>query len=237
MDDEQVLSEDLVADAVSEAAPAEKMLSQSQVKRIAAKEREDGIASGRRQAQEEFQRQSAGMQQQAQQQDEINMNQSREVDADAIYQQVQEKFNREMQDRQLQQEMEGVANNYMTRMGAAKSNYEDFDEITGSFDPSAFPQLVYLAAGMENAGDIIYDLSKNPQKLVTLDTLAQKSPKLAKAELLKLSQSISNNMQAKGEAEGQGTNQPLDQLQPSRVSAGNGKMNVSDLRNQPWLRG
>lgn len=235
MDENQVLSETPVNPVEQE--QAEKMLTQSQVNKIVQREKENAASRARRETQEEHERQLAGMQQIGQQQDQRNNSVGRDVDANAIYQQVQERFNKEMQERQLNQEMSQIANNYLAKMNSAKGSYADFDEITASFDPSAFPQLVYLASGMENAGEIIYDLSKNPQKLVTLDTLAQKSPQLAKAELLKLSQSIANNQQAKGDAEGQNVNQPLDQLQPSRVSAGNGKKSISDLRNDPMLRG
>ena len=232
MDEEQVLSE-----ALEQSAPAaapEKMLSQAEVKKIAAREKQEGIARGRREAEEQYQRQLAEIQsKQTQRNDEV----PRDVDANALYQQVQERFNKEMQERQLQQEMSQIANSYLAKVEQGRKSYQDFDEITKEFDPTAFPQLIYLVAGIENAGDVIYELSRNPQKLVTLDALAQKSPRQAQAELQKLSQSISANQQASQDAGNQNVNQPLDQLQPSRVSAGNGKQTISDLRNQPWLRG
>lgn len=215
----------------------EKLLTQHQVKMIAARERDSGIAAGKRQAQEEYERKLAEMQQTSQQQSQQNNNVSRDVDMNAIYQQLQERFNKEQQEKALQQEMSEVADNYLTRMKSAKANYHDFDEITAPFDPGAFPQLTYLLAGMPNAGDIVYDLSKNPHKLVTLDALAFKSPQLAKAELLKLSQSITSNLNAHQEASGYDVSAPLNQLQTSKVPSGNnGNMSVSDLRNQPWLK-
>lgn len=222
--------------ALEQAAPppAEKMLSQSDVVKIAAREKANGIEKGRREAEEQYQRQLAEIQQQ---QSQRNADVPRDVDANAIYQQVQERFNQEMQQRQLQQEMQQVANNYLAKVDMGRKAYQDFDDVTKGFDPTAFPQLVYLVAGIENAGDVIYDLSKNPHKLVTINSLAEKSPELAKTELQKLSRSIANNQQASNEAGEQNVNQPLDQMQPSRVSAGNGKQTISDLRNQPWLKG
>ena len=233
--DEQVLSESLETAYKPEAQPAaEKMLTEHQVNKVVAREKEAVANKVRRELEEEHQRQLAEIRgKQSQRNDEV----PRDYDVNAMYQQVQERFNKEMQERQLQQEMTQVANNYLSRVDQGRKNYQDFDEITKEFDPTAFPQLIYLVAGLENAGDIIYDLSKNPNKLVTLDTLAQKNPRQAQAELQRLSQSINANKEAATAAEDHNVNQPLDQLQPSRVSAGNGKQTISDLRNQPWLAG
>ena len=233
---DQVLSDDSLAESVTE-QPAEKLLSQAHVKKIAARESEQGYTRGRREAEEEYNRKLAEMQQAGMQQQQRNAGGTRDIDADAMYQQVQERFNAEMQQRQLQKEMSDIANNYVSKMQQGKNAYDDFDTVTGDFDPAAFPQLVYLVSGIDNAADVIYDLSKNPSKLVTLDTLAQKSPKQATAELLKLSRSIAENQQAKNEANNQTSAAPLDHLQPSRISGSNGKQSIRDLRSQPWLKG
>ncbi len=224
--------------------PAEKTLTQSEVNALIAREKQNAAARARQEVEREYQQRAEQMQQQAQaqmhsqQQEQQGMRQGpSEADADALYQQVQERFNREMQERQFQQEMTNVANAYHAKMDYSRKAYSDFDEITKEFDPTAFPQLVYLVSGLENAGDIIYDLSKNPNKLATLDLLAQRSPRLAQAELAKLSSSISQNSIARQEAEQNPTLAPLSPLQPSRVSGSNGQMTVRDLRNQPWLKG
>ena len=234
MVDEQVLSDALEQPEQAEAATAEKMLSQADVKRIAAREKQEGILRGRREAEEQYQRQLAEIQnKQGQRNEEV----PREMDANAMYQQLQERFNADMEQKRLEAEIQQVANSYLSKVESGRKSYQDFDEITKGFDPRAFPQLVYLVSGIENAGDVIYELSKNPQKLITLNTMAEKSPGLAESELQKLSLSIKNNQQASSDAGDYNVNQPLDQLQPSRVSAGNGKQTISDLRNQPWLRG
>ena len=220
-------------------APVEKTLTQAEVNAIVAREKQAAAARARQEAEREYQQRAEQMQQQAHApQQEQQRGYPTDADADSIYQQVQERFNREMQERQFQQEMTQVANQYHAKMDYSRKNYRDFDEITKDFDPTAFPQLVYLVAGVENAGDIIYELSKNPQKLVTLDSLAKTSPRLAQAELVRLSQSITQNNVARNEAEMGQTNAPLSSLQPSRVSGSdNGPQSVRDLRSQPWLRG
>lgn len=231
MDESQVIDE---VGAVETPVLQEKMLSQSEVNKIVGRAKAEAEQKARRQAEEEFQRQMEAVNQ-GQQQRVAAGNQ--QVDADAIFQQVQERFNNEMQQRQMQQELSNVAQNYLAKIEQAKGNYEDFDEVTKDFDATAFPQLVYLVAGMENAGDVIYDLAKNPVKLAAIDRLAEKNPRQAHAELMKLAASISSNKQAQAEASGQEVNAPLDRLQPSRVSGSNGKPSIRDLRSQPWLRG
>ena len=214
--------------------------SQDDVNALVGREKQMAAARARQEVEREYQQraeQAQMQQQQMQAQQQEAPHAPSQMDADAIYQQVQERFNREMQDRQFQEQMTNVANSYHSKMDVGRKAYGDFDEVTKDFDPTAFPQITYLVAGLENAGDIIYDLSKNPHKLATLDLLAQRSPQLAQAELRKLSQSISHNSDARQDAEQNTTLAPLNPLQPSRVSGSNGKMTVDDLRKQPWLRG
>jgi hypothetical protein len=242
--DEQNLSGGAMPDFQQPVAP-EKTLTQAEVNAIVAREKQAAASRARQEAEREYQQKMEQMQMQQQQhrqapqmeQQERGGYAPSEAEADAIYQQVQERFNREMQERQFQQEMTNVANSYHAKMDHGRKAYSDFDEVTKDFDPTSFPQLIYLVSGLENAGDIIYDLSRNPSKLATLDLLAQRSPRLAHAELAKLSGSISQNNMARKEAEQGATLEPLSPLQPSRVSGSGGQMNIRDLRSQPWLRG
>jgi enoyl-[acyl-carrier-protein] reductase (NADH) len=215
----------------------EKLLPQSQVNKIVQREKEQAAQKARREVEERYQREIERINSQINQQSQRNENVSREVDADAIFQQVQERFNQEMQQKQLEAEMTRVANSYQSKMQEGANSYSDFDEVMKEFDPTAFPQLVYLVAGIDNAADVMYELAKNPVKLNALDGLAMKNPRYAHSQLLELSRSIADNKQAKADAQSQDVAAPLDRLQASRVSGSNGKMGVRDLRTQPWLRG
>lgn len=212
----------------------EKTLTQSQVNAIVQREKERAADKARREAEEIYKQQLAQAGQQVSQSQKSG---AQDVNADAIYQQVQDRFMQEMQQRQQEAEMTNVANKYLQQMQTGKEAYEDFEQVTADFDPTEFPQLVYLVAGLDNAADVIYDLSKNPAKLATMDLLASRAPKKAQAELLKLAVSIKDNRQAAREADEQSVDAPLDRLQPSRVGTGNGKLSIADLRRQPWLRG
>lgn len=214
----------------------ERMIPQSQVNKII-KHKTYEAAQVQRELEERHQKELEEIKAQQQQQTQRNENVPRELDANAIYQQVQEKFNEEMHQRQLKSEMDRVANSYISKMEQGKTAYDDFEEVTKEFDPTAFPQLTYLVAGIDNAADVIYDLSRNPLKLAGLDRLAEKNPRQAQAELLKLSRSIAENRQAQSDENSNQVAAPLDRLQSSRVSGSNGKPSIRDLRNQPWLRG
>ena len=215
-------------------APAEeRMIPQSQVNKII-KHKTYEAAQIQRELEERHQKELAEIQAKQSQRNETV---PREMDANAIYQQVQERFNEEMQQRRIKEEMDRIANSYLSKMEQGKDSYEDFEEVTKEFDPTAFPQLTYLVAGMDNAADVIYDLSKNTTKLAALDRLAERNPRQAQSELLKLSRSITENRQAQLDENSQQVAEPLDRLQSSRVSGSNDKMGIRDLRKQPWLRG
>lgn len=211
----------------------EKLLSQSEVNKLVGRAKAEAEAKAMKLAEQEYARKLEEINNAQQQR---NTEAPREVNADAIYQQITERLNQEMMKKQMQEQMSNIVRNYDAKVTNAKTSYSDFDEVTKAFDPGAFPQLVYLVSGIENGGDIIYEIAKNPSKLVTLDALAQRNPDLAHVELMKLSKSISDNRTAQQELSGN-AQAPLDRLQPSRISGSNGKMSIQDLKSQPWLRG
>jgi hypothetical protein len=234
--EENQVTENAVDNSVVE-PEQEKLLTQSQVNKIVQHEKAKAAHAIKRDMEERHQRELESIQSQQQKQTERNEHVPRDVDANALYQQVQERFNKEMEQRQLKSEVDRVAHTYLSKMEQGKSAYDDFEEVTKEFDPTAFPQLTYLVAGIDNAADVIYDLSRNPLKLAGLDRLAERNPRQAQSELLKLSRSITENRQAQSDESSQSVAEPLDRLQSSRVSGSNGKMGIRDLRNQSWLKG
>jgi hypothetical protein len=233
MDDVLMEQAEQVAPQAAPQQQQQPMLTQDQVNKIVAREKQRAAEAARREMEERIQAQ-----------EQRNTMVSRDADVAGIYQQVQERFNmeqdrlrKELEEKQLKEHMNQVANNYLSRVDAAKGSYQDFEDVTKDFDASAFPQLVYLLSGMDNAGHVLYDLSKNPLKLAAIDRLAERNPKQAQSELNKLSQSIILNQQAQEQAPGQSTADPLDRLQPSKIAGENGKMGIKDLRQQSWLKG
>lgn len=230
--EQEILENEASANAESQ----EKMLPVSRVNEIVKKQKLEAEQRARRQLEEEYQRKLMETQQISQNQSNYLETNSREVDADAIARKVRENLEQEMQQRAIEQEIREVANNYLAKMNLAKSSYDDFDEVTKDYNAAAFPQLTYLVSGMENGGDVMYDLLKNPSKLSTIDSLANKDPHLAHRELLRLSQSINENKRAKEEAQQVSINSPLDRLNASRTTGSSGKLSIDDLRNNPLYR-
>ena len=55
------------------------------------------------------------------------------------------------------------------KMEATKEKYSDFDEVTTKIDLiKEAPELLVYANGLENAGDVVYNLAKNPGKIGAL---------------------------------------------------------------------
>lgn len=215
------------------------LVPQEQVNRVVAREKASAYEKGKRESEAQYQQQLAELRAQ---QEQRNSQVPKDVDANAIYQQVREQFNRDqealkqkMEEEQYRQKIGEIAQNYSAKMASGKNYFEDFDEVMKDHDPSAFPQLTVLLAGMDNAAPIMYELMKNPNKLATINYFAEKNPRMAQNQLLSLSQSINANKQAQAEA--QEVAQPLDRLQPSRIAGNNNKATIRDLRNQSWLRG
>jgi hypothetical protein len=228
------MEENQASEEIAEQEPAqnsgEKMLAQSEVNTLVGRTRAEAQERGRKQAEAEYQQKLAEVQK------SNYPGEKPEIDADMMYQQVQERFNQEMQQRSLENEMRQVADNYSTKMSQGADKYEDFGDVMKDFDPAAFPQLVYLVANMDNASDIMYELSKNGSKLASVDHLSKISPAQAKKELARIGQSITANREAMEESQQQGTDAPLDRMQSSRISGNNGQMSIRDYRNQPWLK-
>jgi hypothetical protein len=225
-----------VGGVVNETTDPQKVFTQDEVNKLIGREKSRAAEHARREVEERYASQSDATNARMQQ-EQRNAQTSREVDAGSITKTVMENLQKEFQEKQLKAQMEQVANNYLQKHAEGKKNYEDFEEVTKEFDPTAFPQLTFLVAGLENGGDIIYELSKNPNKLANIDFLAQRSPRMAQAELQKLSKSITDNRQAQSDAQSQTIPDPLDRLSPSRIVGSNGKMSISEMRKQPWLRG
>lgn len=126
-----------------------------------------------------------------------------------------------------------IAQQFLSKLMAAKDKYPDFEETLASLEVHKFPEVVQLANNFDNTADIMYELAKNPSKAVILKQCAQLNPNLATIELQCLSDSIKQNQTAK---QGSIAQPPLSQLTRSVTKTDNGLNNVGDYRKQSWLR-
>lgn len=236
MDEELVVNNDTVASSI--AAP-EKTLTVEQVNNIVKREKAAAAEKARREAEQSYQAELEKMRSSL----PASVGGMPAPDIEQLYPQMRERFLRDLQAEQeqaqlaqRQQEAERIASNYFEKIAAGKQKFEDFEQVMGNFNIQAFPQLVYLTADEENVPEIMYDLAQNPQKLVTINSLAQVDPNAAKREIKKLAASIKANEVAK--ATHQQPNAPLSQPKPSvNAGADTGTMSIADFRRQPWLRG
>lgn len=130
--------------------------------------------------------------------------------------------------------MKNVADQYFLKMGKGSELFEDFSEVMKDFEPAAFPQVVFLASELENTPAVMYELSKNPQKLATIQAMADKSPAMAKKMLGQLSDSIKRNEAAA--AENVNVPAPLSRPKSSIVGQDTGTMSIRDFKKAPWLK-
>lgn len=237
MDENQVTHANVTADD----APPVKMLSQDEVNKIVGSAKAQAEAKGRQQAEAEWQKRLEGV---SLQQAASSMTTNPNVDAEAVTQQVLAKLDAQRQaheqahrQAQFDNEMSNVATRYLESVDKGSKTYQDFHDVTKIFDPTEFPQLVYLMKDLPNMEDVIYELSKNDEKLGRLQSLATTSPNYVKQKLADISKSIVENQQAQQEASANAVPEPLDRMQPSRLTESGAPKSIRDLRKMSYLKG
>lgn len=234
MDQDNQVLEDSASSTV-ENAPEEKLVPQSQVNKLIGSAKEKAAEAARREVEQKYQRELEALN--AQRSSPTKNEGSAEIDEDALYQKFTQRLQNQMQEENMKNHITRIGNTYSSKIEQGKSAYEDFDEVTKDYDPAQSAHLTVLLSDIDNPADVLYEINSNPTKLVVLDQLARTMPKKAMSELLKISKSISDNKQAQAEASSSRISDPLDRLSPSKVSGSNGKMSITDLRSQPWMRG
>ena len=210
-------------------AQAERMFTQAQAQSIAAKEARAAAERAEARVRAEYEsRQPQQTQQQAQPQNVGGIQQQSPEDIQRMIRQEAYNMSREHQAQQIEQ-------NWKSAMDAEKLADPEFADLYDAIGIEAQPGLIIAMAGMDNKAQVVKDLAKNPSKYANILTLANGgSPKLAQLELNKLSASIKTNMDAKKTPK---VDAPLSQIRSSNIGGDDGNMSVTDLRNQPWLRG
>lgn len=206
-------------------APVEnvdKLLPQSTVNDLVVDAKQKSFQKGYSQALAELQ---------AQQQPQPAAQQSN-APADDLRKLVADEFTKQQQVAQQQmlkqqQEAEGkrILDELNAKVTAAAPKYSDYDEVTKQVDFRQIPEVLHYANLVDNAGDVLYDLAKNPGKIATLRGLP---PALAKQEMLRMSASIKQNQDAQQQA---APRDPLNQIKPSNIDIGKGPQTPADYRN------
>jgi hypothetical protein len=147
---------------------------------------------------------------------------------------AREKWTEDSQRNAQEQQAQQIASEFFTKIEAGKANLQDFDKVMGDVDLRTIPYHVQLANMVDNTAEVMYELAKNPSKigaiqnLIDIDLRAGRQPKLALAEMKRLSESIKTNQQG---SKFQSPNEPLSQLRPSNAGTGNqGALSVRDYK-------
>ncbi len=202
---------------VAQEAQAEKVLKQSEVNELVGRVKHEAYSKGMRDAQ--------GSGQPAQPQGG-SLGGMPQVTDDHVRQIIAE----EAQKHAHMQAARGLLDNFVGQMDQAKGKYSDFDATIANLgDMKNIPHIVELAADTGMAGDVMYELGRNPGKVASLTTLAYINPQLARMEMGKLKDSIKTNQEAN---QSPNVNEPLDQAKPSTVAKDNGSNTVRDFRKR-----
>lgn len=113
------------------------------------------------------------------------------------------------------------------KVDEAAKKYADYDEVTSQVNfIKDVPEILAYANTVDNGGDVLYDLAKNPLKISQIT--GARSPQLAALAIKQISDSIKANEQA--QAGMTKTREPISQIKPSPVGTGQGQMSIKDYK-------
>lgn len=173
----------------------------------------------------------------------VNQSNGGSVDEDKLRQVIGEIFNenkeaytKAQEEQRLKAESEKASQEIFEKFEESRKKYEDFDEETQGINYNYHAPVLLLANEFDNTGDIFYELSKKPQKLITIHGLLHAGEKgKAMQQLRKISDSIKNNETAVNSKK---PPRPLNQIKSSNIagdSGSKGYVRISDLRKQSYL--
>lgn len=229
---EVAVQSETVQDAApkTEQAPVvqEKMIPQSQVNKIAAREAKQAAERTRNEMQAEYERQRVA---QDVQNEPSQMGGIPQISPEQMEQHIMAAAHR----MSVKMTADKMAADFEAKIKAEIELDPDFGDAYDSLNIAQHPELVIWMNGMDNSGKVVKDLVNNPAKFANILMLAKNGMgNLAQRELAKLSESIKVNQDAQAQPK---VKEPLDQLSPSSIGTGSGDLSVSDFMKMDWLRG
>ena len=161
-------------------AEQEKLLSQSEVNTIAGKVRQEAYEKGKKEAESSMAQNRA--------QGSLTEEQVRQI--------VMDQTQRAQQEQMQMQQARQIIGDFSSKMAAGADAYPDFEQKVGALDLPKIPEIIQLANSVDNTADVMYELASKPYKVGNLITLARTAPHLAHQEAQRLSASIKANQQA-----------------------------------------
>lgn len=205
------------------------------VSKIVERERRKAYEKGQKEALMQLQQEQAPQAQtpapEMQQQGQQSLGGMQQMSPADIERMIAEKAPQLLQEHVQNLKNEHTINSFVTKMQAAEQKYPGLEAKLNdlSYDEN-MAKVISMANDMENTGEVMKELLDNPNKLITvLGAVGSRQDKIARRQMMDLSNSIKQNQQAL--AEEKQAQDPMSQLKPSS-SAGmdNGTMSVTDFR-------
>lgn len=229
-DEQNVVINESVAPVVPSESPVqeqEKMLTQSKVNEIVGATKKSAYDKAYQDARNEFQN--------AQNTQETTKESPSSNVEEIVGSKITEYFD-EIYDAQQKETARLEAQKTLTslqgKVDDASKKYEDFEDVTKDIPYSSFPDLLTAADSVDNSGDVLYHLGKNPSKFRELaSALTPNNPLRAVAmkELNQLASSLKNNESARSKDL---PRSPLGTIRPSNVGMDSGKKSITELRRK-----
>lgn len=207
------------------AAEPEKMLSQSEVNKLVAGIKKESFDKGH-QAAVEAQKAS---QPAAKTPEPVN-------NQDIIKQAVKDVISEQnaegetlKQQKALEAQFHELGKQLAPKIAEAKSKHADFDSSLAESGVADMHAVILLSNYADNAGDVLYELSKSPAKLGTLTALMSSGNDKA---IKKYVTDFSATIKAANAVPAKTANKPLGNIKPSVVEADNGSSTLQDFKRK-----
>lgn len=137
------------------------------------------------------------------------------------------------QNKRMEEEAGQVVRQFATRLQetAKSGKYQDFEESISDLNVANMSRLVQESLKHDNTGEIIYELSKQPEKLQLLENLAHAQPQIAAKKIAELSKSLKQRDNASSEK----VHEPLSKESTGVAAKGTNQLSMSELMRMGML--
>lgn len=152
-----------------------------------------------------------------------------QADIERMIQEAQAKQMQQFQEQQQAQHSTQVKTDLYNALLKSKEKHDDFEDVFGNVDLTNNPEVlntVHEHISPDLQGEVLYELYKNPDKVVKFYQHLGIQPSHAVAKIKELANSIQTNVNATNLPKG---SEPLNTIKPSNVGVDNGSRTVSDL--------
>lgn len=204
--------------------PQEQVVPQHRVNELISDALERGKKKGYAAAQSEFQ---GAQQQQPQQQSQFNpQDLVKQAVSEAVLE-IKKAAEADAMQRKQNEHVERVVNSLSSSIQEAKGRISDFDQVlqNSSVNFGDYPELLEAIESSGQAGDVLYELAKNPGKVGMLMGLSR-SPAAMKAEAKRIADSIKANQVSANNTKL--PNEPLSQFKPNNSGIDKRPTSASD---------